>query len=79
MPVYTSYPEVTGLYAGLYNTEDCGTFTGVIYSFGGSTSCSSHIIFILAPTLFHCSIVYVGTLFIAIRQTQYERYDLILL
>ena len=50
-------------FAGQYNTEDYGTFTGVIYSFGGSTSCSSHkylcwsqpysiiLMFMLAPFL----------------------------
>ena len=30
-------------------------YIGVVYSFGGPTSCSSHIFFILAPTIFHCS------------------------
>ena len=59
-----------GLFTGKYNTQDYGTFTGLVYSFGRSTSCSSHIIFILAPTIFHCSIVHVGALFIVIQQTQ---------
>ena len=44
---------LTGLFTGQYNTEDYGTFTGVVYSFGRSTSCSSNIIFIMAPNLFH--------------------------
>ena len=44
--------RVTGLFAGQYNTGDLDTFTGVVNSFGGSTNCSSHIIFILAP--FYC-------------------------
>ena len=42
-----------------------------MYLFGGSTSCSSHTIFILVPTIFHSSTVHVGTLFIVIRQIQY--------
>ena len=36
--------------------------TGVIYSFGGSTSYFSPIILILVPTIFHCSFVHVGAL-----------------
>ena len=36
---------LTGLFTGQFNTEDNGTFTGVIKSIGGSTSCSSHIIY----------------------------------
>ena len=52
-----------------YKTEDYGPFTGVIYSFGGST-CSSHKMFILAQTIFHCYIVRIGAFFIVIRQTQ---------
>ena len=63
--------RVTGLFAGQYNTEDYSTLTGVLYSIGGSAHCSSHIIFILVLIIFHCSIVHVGVLFIAIRQTQY--------
>ena len=58
------------LFTDRYNTEDYGTFTGVIYSFGGSTSCSSHIIIILVPTIFLCSIVHVGALIIVIRQAE---------
>ena len=43
---------LTGLFTGQFNTEDSRTFTDVILSIGGSTSCSSHIIFILAPNVF---------------------------
>ena len=39
----------------LFNTEDYSAITDVIYSAWGSTSCSSHIIFILAPNIFLCS------------------------
>ena len=53
--------------------EDYSIFIGVIYSLGESTSYSSHIIFILAPTIFHCSIVHVSKLFIVIRQTPYNK------
>ena len=51
---------LTGLFIGQYNSKDYGTFTGGIYSLRGSTSCSSHIIFILVPAIFHCSIALVG-------------------
>ena len=39
----------TGLFTSQYNTDDNGTFTGVIF-------------FILAPTIFKCSIVHGGSL-----------------
>ena len=70
--------RVTGFFAGQNNTAVYGTChmsqkwfrtSSVpksvlhIYSFWGSTSCSSHIIFSLVPTIFHCSIVHVGALF----------------
>ena len=42
----------------------------IIYSFGGSTGYSSHIIFILVPTIFHCSFVKVGALFIHLEDQQ---------
>ena len=61
------------------NTEDYGTFTVVIYSIGGLTSWFSHIIFILVPIIFHCSIVHVGALFCDQTNTIMQAVDLIII
>ena len=60
------------LFTGQFNAKDYGTFADVIKSIGGSTSCSSPIIFILAPNMSFCSIVLIGARFV--RPDKYNNY-----
>ena len=54
--------------------EDYGTFTDIIWLIGGSTSCSSHIIFILVPNMLLCCGVLIGSIFSPTRHIHISYY-----